>query len=91
MSHTLSTIVEEVCDISQTSQTGKISLIRTRHLRYRTRLQGRPAGGPEERRKAAEWAYDESIGNRLFNQGLALAGQESPLQERRRNRSTHPH
>jgi tetratricopeptide (TPR) repeat protein len=35
----------------------------------------------EERREAAEWAYDESIANRLFNRGLALAGQEAPAQE----------
>jgi tetratricopeptide (TPR) repeat protein len=45
-------------------------------------LRGEYADGTaEERRNAAEWAYDESIANRLFNQGLALAGQESPVQE----------
>jgi tetratricopeptide (TPR) repeat protein len=38
-------------------------------------------GTAEERREAAEWAYDESIATRLFNRGLALAGQESPFQE----------
>jgi hypothetical protein len=35
----------------------------------------------EQRRAAAEWAYDESIANRLFNQTVALAGQKSPFQE----------
>lgn len=38
-------------------------------------------GTPEERRQAAEWAYDESVANRLFNRGLVLAGQESAVQE----------
>ena len=38
----------------------------------------RPA---EERREAAEWAYDESIASRLFNRALALAGRDSPVQE----------
>jgi tetratricopeptide (TPR) repeat protein len=38
-------------------------------------------GTAEERRNAAEWAYDESIANRLFNQDLALARQDSPVQE----------
>jgi tetratricopeptide (TPR) repeat protein len=35
----------------------------------------------EERRVAAEWAYDESIATHLFNQGLVLAGQKSSFQE----------
>lgn len=38
-------------------------------------------GTAEERRGAAEWAYDESIANHLFNRGLAMAGQESTVQE----------
>lgn len=35
----------------------------------------------DERRGAAEWAYDESIAHRLFNRALALAGQKCLIQE----------
>src|SRR5437763_17170805 len=38
-------------------------------------------GTAEQRRAAAEWAYDESMANRLFNDGLALVGQKSLVQE----------
>jgi tetratricopeptide (TPR) repeat protein len=35
----------------------------------------------EERREAAEWAYHAATATHLFNQALALAGQESPFLE----------
>lgn len=38
-------------------------------------------GTAEERRNAAEWAYDESIAKRLFHPGVALAERESLVQE----------
>lgn len=38
-------------------------------------------GTAEERREAAEWAYDESIADRLFNQAIIAVGQESLIQE----------